>query len=135
MWPGRPGLNQRCRNVARDAPGTAGEEIDVYVLDRTHPGPKQGGEDIQVGVPSGRPVWRRTGLREIGWHDLRHTFCSHLAMKGAPVRAIQELAGHASIQTTQRYMHLAPSATRSAIDLLEAGSPWQQGGNTENAKT
>ena len=39
-----------------------------------------------------------------GVHILRHTFCSHLAMRGAPVRAIQELAGHQDLGTTQRYM-------------------------------
>jgi site-specific recombinase XerD len=44
-----------------------------------------------------------------GIHILRHTFCSHLAMRGAPVRAIQELAGHADLSTTMRYMHLSPA--------------------------
>jgi hypothetical protein len=43
-------------------------------------------------------------------HRLRHTFCSHLAMRGAPARAIQELAGHQGLTTTQRYMHLSPAA-------------------------
>jgi site-specific recombinase XerD len=43
-----------------------------------------------------RRAYRKAGLRKIGWHTLRHTFCSHLAMKGAPVPTIQELAGHAS---------------------------------------
>jgi integrase len=38
-----------------------------------------------------------------GVHILRHTFCSHLAMTAAPARAIQELAGHADLSTTQRY--------------------------------
>jgi site-specific recombinase XerD len=50
---------------------------------------------------------------------LRHTFCSHLAMRGAPARAIQELAGHRDLATTQRYMHLSPQATERAIRLLE----------------
>jgi integrase len=62
---------------------------------------------------------RRAGLRKIGWHALRHTFCSHLAMRGAPARAIMELAGHADLGTTLRYMHLSPASTRQAIDLLE----------------
>jgi site-specific recombinase XerD len=66
------------------------------------------------------------GLRVqgIGWHVLRHTFCSHLAMRGAPAIAIKELAGHSSIAVTNRYMHLAPGgAARSAIALLEQPDP------------
>jgi integrase len=47
------------------------------------------------------------------------TFCSHLSMRGAPVRAIQELAGHQAIGTTQRYMQLSPAAIDGAICLLD----------------
>jgi site-specific recombinase XerD len=54
---------------------------------------------------------------------LRHTFCSHLAMRGAAPRAIQELAGHRDFGTTQRYMHLSPAAAQSAIQLLEQAAP------------
>jgi integrase len=52
-------------------------------------------------------------------HALRHTFCSHLALVGTDVRTIMELAGHASIVTTQRYMHLAPLSTQNAISVLD----------------
>ena len=54
-----------------------------------------------------------------GVHILRHSFCSHLAMRGAPARAIQELAGHRDLSMTQRYMHLSPAALDAAIRLLE----------------
>jgi integrase len=50
---------------------------------------------------------------------LRHTFCSHLSMRGAPVRAIQELAGHRDLSMTQRYMHISPAAIETAIRLLD----------------
>jgi len=53
-------------------------------------------------------------------HILRHTFCSRLAMRGATVKSIQELAGHQHLTTTQRYMHLSPAARESAIRLLDA---------------
>ena len=51
---------------------------------------------------------------------LRHTVCFHLAMVGASARAIQELAGRADLTTTQRYVHLSPEATDSAIRMLES---------------
>ncbi len=63
-------------------------------------------------------VGRLANVRVKGPHMLRHTFCSSLAMKGAAARAIQELAGHRDLKTTQRYMHLSPSATTDAIRLL-----------------
>ena len=66
---------------------------------------------------------RRAKLQHGGLHVLRHTFCSHLAMRGAPARAIQELAGHQDLSTTQRYMHLSPAAIEGAIRLLDQPSP------------
>jgi site-specific recombinase XerD len=65
---------------------------------------------------------RRTQLAKSGVHRLRHTFCSHLAMRGAPARAIQKLAGHMDLATTHRYMHLSPAALDAAIRLLETGT-------------
>src|SRR5215208_610399 len=61
-----------------------------------------------------------------GVHILRHTFCSHLSMRGAPARAIQELAGHADLTMTRRYMHLSPAALDAAIRLLD--EPRSEGG-------
>ena len=66
-----------------------------------------------------RRAAQRANLSNVGVHILRHTFCSHLAMRGAPTRAIQELAGHQDLVTTQRYMHLSPAAIESAIRLLD----------------
>jgi site-specific recombinase XerD len=41
-------------------------------------------------------------------------------MLGAPARAIQELAGHQDLITTQRYMHLSPAALGTAVQLLDS---------------
>jgi integrase len=65
-----------------------------------------------------RRVARTAGV-PAGVHILRHTFCSHLAMRGAPAFAIQRLAGHQDLKTTMRYMHLSPGSLEAAIALLE----------------
>lgn len=61
----------------------------------------------------------RAGIRSIGWHPLRHTFASDLVAASVTLPAVQKLLGHASITTTMRYAHLAPSAPRTAVDDLE----------------
>lgn len=65
---------------------------------------------------------RRAGLRNVTWHVLRHTFASHLVMRGVPIKAVQELLGHQDIQTTMRYAHLAPSVMRDAVAALTESS-------------
>lgn len=61
----------------------------------------------------------RAGLAKQGVHILRHTFCSHLAMLGVPAIVIQRLAGHQNLMTTQRYMHLSPTATGQGVNALD----------------
>jgi integrase len=73
---------------------------------------------------------KRAGLRATGaLHILRHTFCSHLAMRGAPALSIQKLAGHEDLGTTLGYMHLAQGETERAIRLLDDRSSMLGYGN------
>jgi integrase len=66
-------------------------------------------------------VEKRAGFAAKGrCHKLRHTFCSRLAMANVPMLTIQTLAGHESIETTQRYMHLSRAAPLDAIRALDA---------------
>lgn len=68
------------------------------------------------------PLWnacKRAGIRRVGWHVLRHTFASHLAMKAVPILTIRDLLGHADIKQTLRYAHLAPSMHVEAVKLLD----------------
>jgi site-specific recombinase XerD len=63
---------------------------------------------------------KRAGLKVTGaLHILSHTFCSHLAMRGVPPLSIKELAGHRSLRTTMRYMHLGKGEKHRAIQMLE----------------
>ena len=62
---------------------------------------------------------KRAGLRPIGWHTLRHSFASHLVARGVPLKAVQELLGHATIDMTMRYAHLSPDVKKDAVRALE----------------
>lgn len=54
-------------------------------------------------------------IKNLRWHDLRHTFCSRLAQAGVSLKIIQEAAGHKTIQMTARYAHLDRTTVREAL--------------------
>lgn len=64
---------------------------------------------------------RAAGLDDARFHDLRHTFGSHLAMAGQHPKAIQNLMGHASLASTDVYMNLAPDHLRKASESINYG--------------
>lgn len=61
---------------------------------------------------------RRAGIEDCHFHDLRHTFASQLLMKGASLRAVQKLLGHAESRTTDRYAHLSQEHLLDSVNLL-----------------
>ena len=72
--------------------------------------------DIRGGFNS---ALRRVGVdRHIRFHDLRHTFASHLVMAGENLQTVAKLLGHRDIRVTMRYAHLAPEHLQAAVDRL-----------------
>lgn len=52
------------------------------------------------------------------FHDLRHTFASHLVMAGVDITTVSKLLGHKSLIMTLRYSHLAPNHLQNALNML-----------------
>ena len=72
---------------------------------------------------------RRAGIRDLRWHDLRHTFGTRLAEAGHSEATIAELMGHSNPKTTRRYTHATNRAKRAAVEAAsnraqEGGEQW-----------
>ena len=63
----------------------------------------------------------KAGIPDTRFHDLRHTFASHLAMAGTNIKTIQELMRHKSIQSTMIYANVSPEHLREASEKLNYG--------------
>ena len=90
-----------------------GQQLDgQYVF--SHPNGKPY-RDIKDGF---KAAVNRAGLSDVRFHDLRHTFASHLVMNGIPILEVQKLLGHKTLSMTMRYSHLSNKNLRDAVDKL-----------------
>ena len=76
-------------------------------------------KDVRAAIEGG--LERAQIDKHIRFHDFRHTFASHLVMKGVDLRTVAKLLGHKDIKMTMRYTHLAPEHLQAAVDVLVPG--------------
>ena len=82
------------------------------------PSPKLPGKPMHDCDASFQRVLRQAGIEGFRWHDLRHSFASHLLQDGERIETVSALLCHGSVKTTQRYAHLQPNATTVAVKRL-----------------
>ncbi len=68
-------------------------------------------------------IVKAAGIKDFTWHSMRHDFASQLVMRGADLKTVQMLMGHANIKQTAMYAELSPEHLRSAVDILTTPKP------------
>lgn len=66
-----------------------------------------------------RRACKKAGIEDFRFHDLRHTFASHLSMSGSNQRTVQQLLGHKDARMTTRYSHLSEKHLHHAVEVLD----------------
>lgn len=80
--------------------------------------PSDDGDRLDNVKNSWTSILETAAIQNFRWHDMRHDFASKLVMKGVPLNTVRELCGHADLNTTLRYAHLAPDHKADAVALI-----------------
>ncbi len=62
---------------------------------------------------------RKANIKNLRFHDLRHTFATRLVLSGVDLVTVSKLLGHSSIHMTMRYSHPTPEALKKAVSTLD----------------
>ena len=62
---------------------------------------------------------KRAKIKNLRFHDLRHTFATRLVLSGVDLATVSKLLGHSTIQMTMRYSHPTPEALKRAVCALD----------------
>ena len=81
-----------------------------------------------------RAALKKSGIPKLRFHDLRHTALSRLIEKGEDIETVRDLAGHASLKTTQRYLHSNNRRKKIAVEKLAGDFECYLPNTTEEAK-
>ncbi len=99
-------------------------DLDLERRDRSGSEPNKSPKDVVFAKADNKKWWQaaldEAKIQNYRWHDNRHTFCSRLVQAGVHLKVVQEAAGHASIASTMRYAHFAPSQVVDAMAVLNA---------------
>jgi site-specific recombinase XerD len=99
-------------------------DLDLERRDRSGDLPNNSPKDVVFAKADNKKWWQaaleEAKIENYRWHDNRHTFCSRLVQAGVHLKVVQEAAGHASIASTMRYAHFAPSQVVDAMAVLNA---------------
>ena len=98
------------------------KRLDLRRRDRSSDRPNTSPDDVVFAKADNKKWWqaalKKAKIKNYRWHDNRHTFCSRLVQAGVHLKVVQEAAGHASIASTMRYAHFAPSQVLDAMAVL-----------------
>lgn len=99
-------------------------DLDLERRDRSGDLPNKSPKDVVFAKADNKKWWQaaldEAKIQNYRWHDNRHTFCSRLVQAGVHLKVVQDAAGHASIASTMRYAHFAPSQIVDAMAVLNA---------------